>query len=337
MRVIHGGTDAGPRVRIDLSTNANPYGPSPFARQAMATSISAYPDPSYTDTRRALGTHYGIDPAQIVVGAGATELIYRLAMLVPGPLGAPMPGFGEYAGAGAIFNRPWWPLPQHPDTAGYHLPSDGLVFITNPGSPDGLVRSMAWVHDVHTQAQDQRTLVVWDMAYSQLVDPAIADGDLAVQIAAYPEDAILLFAPNKSHGCTGLRAGWLRAPEPIATRLRAIQMSWILSAPGAAFLTHQACAGADAWVRVHALRLHATATQLCTALTQLGWPTTKGHTPWLMTQPPDVALAARLRADLGVKVRDLESQGCPGWWRIGTPHHRDLHATITAFRTIADR
>ena len=54
MRVIHGDTDAGPRVRIDLSTNANPYGPSPFARQAMATSIAAYPDPSYTDTRRAL-------------------------------------------------------------------------------------------------------------------------------------------------------------------------------------------------------------------------------------------------------------------------------------------
>lgn len=335
MAVIHGGTDAGPPPRLDLSTNANPYGPSPVAQQAMTTPIGAYPDPTYTRTREAIAAHTGFPIEEIVVGAGATELIYRLVFCIPGPVAAPFPGFGEYVGAAHRYGRPVHPLPQQPDPTPMQLPAQGLVFLTNPGSPDGLARPRRWVNAVQDQANDRGTWVVWDLAYHQLLSPTVDKSVYACSPTQFDATAILLFAPNKAHGCTGLRAGWLRAPAPMAETLRKAQMSWILSSPGAAFLTLQASTGADEWVRTNNLRMHATSTQLRHALAALGWPTKGGHTPWLITQPPHPALAQRLRTDFGIKVRDLHSQGLPGWWRLGTPQHQDLDAVITALNAIA--
>lgn len=335
MAVIHGGTDDGPAPRIDLSTNANPYGPSPFAQAAMQVSIAAYPDPTYRQTREVIAAHTGFPVEEIVVGAGATELIYRLAFCRQGSVAAPFPGFGEYAGAAELLGCRWQPLPAHPDTTDYAFPNVGVAFVTNPGSPDGLVRSWAWVHALQDQAKQRDTWLVWDMAYFQLVSPFIDQAEYATLPANYPVESILLFAPNKAHGCTGLRAGWLRAPAPIAARLRDAQMSWILSSPGAAFLETQASHAADEWVEHHNLRMQKTAGLLEATLVQLGWPVTKGHTPWLLVQPSRPGLAERLRTDFGIKVRDLTSQGMTGWWRIGTPHHRDLNDVVTAFTAIS--
>lgn len=334
MAVVHGGTDAGPTPRIDLSTNANPYGPSPFAKAALETPIAAYPDPTYTHTRAAIAAHTGFSIDEIVVGAGATELIYRLVFCRRGPVAAPSPGFGEYAGAAELLGYPLVPLPAHPDHAAYDLPHAGVVFVTSPGSPDGLVRSQTWVHELQAQASGRDTWLVWDMAYHQLVSPSLDQAEYATQPSDYPEASILLFAPNKAHGCTGLRAGWVRAPAPIASALRDAQMSWILSSPGAAFLAAQANDRADAWVERHNRLMQKTGLVLEDRLTRLGWPVIKGHTPWLLVQPPQPGLSERLRSDHGIKIRDLTSQGMAGWWRIGTPHCRDLNDVVTAFTAI---
>jgi histidinol-phosphate/aromatic aminotransferase/cobyric acid decarboxylase-like protein len=86
MSVHHGGTDAGPLPRLDLSTNASPYGPSPIAHAAMQVHVGPYPDPAATTVRATLAEAIGVDPAEIVVGAGATELIDRLVRVLDGPV-----------------------------------------------------------------------------------------------------------------------------------------------------------------------------------------------------------------------------------------------------------
>lgn len=334
MAVIHGGTDAGPTPRIDLSTNANPYGPSPVAKAAMDTPIAAYPDPTYTRTRAAIAAHTGFPVEEIVVGAGATELIYRLVFCRQGPVAAPVPGFGEYAGAAAIHGSPFSPLPATPEDGAFALPTAGVAFITNPGSPDGQMRTTAWVHTLQSQAEDAKTWLVWDLAYHNLLTPTITPSTYPLKITDYPPEAILLFAPNKAHGCTGLRAGWLRAPAPIATRLRAAQMSWIVSTPGAAFLEAQASTGADEWVETTNLRMHATALRLASTLDDLGWMVQKGHSAWLIAKPPHPRIVDQLRTNHGIKVRDLTSQGVPGWVRVGTPHDRDFNEVSDAVSAV---
>lgn len=336
MAVVHGGTDAGPPPRIDLSTNANPYGPSPAAKAAVQAAITAYPDPTYTRTRERISAHTGFPVEEIVVGAGATELIYRLVFCRKGPVAAPYPGFGEYAGAADLHGQPFTQLPAHPASADYPFPTDGVVFVTNPGSPDGLIRPKTWLHDLQAQAEDQGTWLVWDLAYHQLLTPTLDQAEFVIKPTDYPAEAILLFAPNKAHGCTGLRAGWLRAPAPIAAQLRAAQMSWILSTPGAAFLELQARPGADKWVEHTNMRMHATALRLVLALEGLGWEVTKGHTAWLTARTPRPDTADRLRAEFRIKVRDLTSQGMADWLRIGTPLERDLNDVIEAFTAVTD-
>lgn len=328
--IFHGGTDAGPPPRVDLSTNANPYGPSPAALGAMAADIRAYPDPSYQATRQAIGAHADIDPAEIVVGAGATELIYRLIQVIGGPVGVPCPGFGEYAHAARLHGQRLVNLPAHPDDGPYNLSGLSCAFITQPGSPDGRIRDLAWCQALQAQADAVGCVLIWDLAYypMRLDQPG---HPMCWRHDDLGPNHVALHAPNKAHGCTGLRAGWLRAPLPLARALREAQMSWILSAPGAAFLANQMTPEGDAWILAHLGVLHESRTQLAAHLTSLDIPILYGQTPWLMAGCADERFLAFLREHFGVKVRPLTSQGLSKWIRLAAPAKRDIDLVCEAF------
>src|SRR5215469_12396431 len=90
-RAVHGAFDFGELERLglhagevlDFSVNANPYGPSPYVREAVAnTVIDRYPDREYLELRRAI-LHYelaGVDLplSSIVCGNGTAELIWAI-------------------------------------------------------------------------------------------------------------------------------------------------------------------------------------------------------------------------------------------------------------------
>ena len=92
-----------PTEILDFSASINPLGPSPQVWKAITASrhlLSHYPDPNCWDLRQALATFWRIDPEQIVVGNGSTELIEAL----PRALGIHRllvvhPTFSEYAAA----------------------------------------------------------------------------------------------------------------------------------------------------------------------------------------------------------------------------------------------
>ena len=73
---------------IRLASNESALGPSPkaiAAYRALAGEIHRYPDGSADELRRALGERHGLDPAQIVCGAGSDELIGLLLRAYAGP------------------------------------------------------------------------------------------------------------------------------------------------------------------------------------------------------------------------------------------------------------
>jgi histidinol-phosphate aminotransferase len=93
-------TAAGPSpaagALIDLSSNENPYGPSPAALEAMTRSCesvaSRYPDDAEQRALEAIARHHGVSPEAVVLGCGSSEIL-RLcdaAFLGPGrTLGRP--------------------------------------------------------------------------------------------------------------------------------------------------------------------------------------------------------------------------------------------------------
>lgn len=307
MTVEHGGTDAGPRPVVDASTNANPLGPSPAARAAVAEcDLAPYPDPTYTRTRQALADHHGADADRVVVGAGATELLHRLVAVVGGPVVTEAACFGEYAAAAHAHGHEVRRVSDDGDWV-RAVRGAALVVVASPGSPDGRVRPAAWMDRVAVAARDAGATLAVDLAYAPLVDVAVP----------VPDGAVRVHAPNKAHGCTGLRAGWLEAPAPLAARLRDAAVTWLVSAPGAAFLAATASAEAEGWVAGCRPQLHAWRDDLAQGLVDLGLRVQPGDAPFLLVEVADPARRAdALRRRHGVKVRDAASLGRPGWWRL---------------------
>ncbi len=74
---------------IALNLNENPFGPSPLALQAIDTALSGihrYPEIQATELHDAIAQFHGVNPDQVLVTAGATELLCILAkaLLAPG-------------------------------------------------------------------------------------------------------------------------------------------------------------------------------------------------------------------------------------------------------------
>ena len=67
---------------IKLASNENPFGSSPKAKEAIAReleNISIYPDGAAVDLTAALAAYYGVNPDQIIFGAGSDEIILMIA------------------------------------------------------------------------------------------------------------------------------------------------------------------------------------------------------------------------------------------------------------------
>lgn len=90
----HGGPDALGIPPHDFSTNANACGPCPPVLQTLQQApVHTYPDPACTAVRQRLGRWHGVDAERIVIGASASELIFRLTAAMG------LVGQGRQAGA----------------------------------------------------------------------------------------------------------------------------------------------------------------------------------------------------------------------------------------------
>ena len=104
--VVHGGvtSDQGRDLRLlDFSSNVNPLGFPSKVRDVFKnlSKISIYPDSDSHELRTHLQKYTQISKNQIVVGNGATEIIYNFcnAFLRKQKVLIPIPTFGEYESA----------------------------------------------------------------------------------------------------------------------------------------------------------------------------------------------------------------------------------------------
>ena len=293
--ILHGGPDAGPPPRYDFSTNQNALGPYPPAlAHVREAAFARYPEPSYRELRARLG-----DPARIVVGAGASELIHRLVAAHPGPVLVLCPTFGEYAHAARAQGRP---LFKARSTGAFldRLGPGVLAFLALPNNPTGELPPAAFLE---AAARRGGTLVL-DLAYAPLSE------------APVPEvpGALRLYSPNKALGLPGVRGAYLEAPPAIAEALRARAPSWVLGAAGVMMLFAWAEPAARAWVRGTLPTLFAWRRALAEGLLRRGYVVREGRANFLMARlGPE--LPRRLR-EKGIKVRTLEDKGLPDWARL---------------------
>lgn len=119
---------------LDFSASINPLGPAPQVKQAITNAIDRinhYPDREPVRLANALAEAWKVHPDQILLGNGATELIFFLARtLAKEEVTLAAPVFSEFHRA---FPQARLADVRHPET----WPTTGLLVLTRPANPTG--------------------------------------------------------------------------------------------------------------------------------------------------------------------------------------------------------
>lgn len=327
MQRIHGGPDGQGVPLHDFSTNSNACGPCPDAVAALQTcDASRYPDPTYAELKSQLAQFHGVRSERIVLAGSASEFIFRITSWVAQQGGTtvrvPVHAYGDYAQAA----RAW----------GLAVATTGdaaLRWHADPSSPLG--QSLPG-----EPACDTATVQVLDCAYA----PLRLSG--ASAWTAQARDALWqLYTPNKALGLTGVRAAYAIAPLNSAQAVAGLERlcaSWPVGAHGVALLHSWVQPHVQAWLVDSHVRLRALKHRQVALLEDLGWHSLPSDANFFCARPPVAQggdamahLLARLRRHHGIKLRDAESFGLPGWVRLGVQQQAAQDALKVAVSALA--
>ena len=307
---------------LDFSVNSNPYGPSPAVVAALSTvDPTCYPDRECLALRRALAEHLGVTPEEIVVGNGASELIWLIAFvfLRPGDRALIVgPTFGEYARVARLVGAQTF----HWDATfseQFILNSDAIaatitatrphvVFLCNPNNPTGM-----WVenHVIATWAgAAPQTLFVVDEAYIEFVD-----GMSSAHTLRLP-NLISVRSMTKEYAIAGLRLGYAIAAPALIAAVAAARPPWNVNSYAQA--AGLAALGDRDYLNTTLAQLNSAKSELVAALMQQGYNPMPSATNYFLLP---VENAAHFRTQLlqqSILVRDCTSFGLPQFIRIAT-------------------
>ncbi len=340
--VVRPSSSAAAPVVIDLSSNENPYGPSPAALEAMTRSqavAARYPDTAEQATVEAIARLHGVDPDRIVLGCGSSEIL-RLcdaAFLGPGrTVVAAEPTFEAVLHYAKVTKAEPVKVPLNADFR-HDLPAmaracdarAGLVYVCNPNNPTGTIVTgdelLAFLAQV-----PPTTAVLVDEAYHHLVE-APAYRSAVEMIERFP-NVVVARTFSKIYGMAGMRLGYAVASKAGAEALRA-QASWS-NANVAVLAAAGACLADEGLVARQRERLNGTRRWLASELSRDGWRIIPSEANFLMIQ---------MDADVKPVIAAFEARGIrvgrrfaamPTWLRvtIGTPD--ETRAFLEALRAI---
>lgn len=328
---------------IKLSSNENPFGPSPEAIEAVRESAAAlhrYPSTDHADLRKAIGELHGLDPERIICGVGSDEVLQFVAQAYAGPGDEVIHtehGFSMYpiiarmAGATPVMVAE---RDRRVDVDAILAAVTGhtkIVFVTNPGNPTSTMISEAELQTL-ADGLPAHCLMVLDGAYAEFVDGF--DGGAAL-VDGY-DNVIMTRTFSKIYGLGGMRVGWGYAPKDVIDVLNRVRQPFNLS------LTALAAAEAAArdqdyvnFCRTENTRLR---TWLSGELSKVGVPSDPSCTNFILARFPDQAEAEACDDYLkarGLIVRRVAGYNLPNALRITVGDHeacRRVVAAISAFK-----
>jgi histidinol-phosphate aminotransferase len=316
----HGGPDSKGIPLWDFSSNANACGPSAQLCEALrVVQIQHYPDPEYTQLRRALANFHQVDEARLVLAGSASEFVMRLTALLSGQgnhrVWIPPVAYGEYAHAAQAYGMQRVPRVKEADLCWLCDPDSNiyshhdscldsqLCMLCDPNGPQADALALA------QHIQNHQGVVVLDRAY----EPLRLSG-----LPQFSPEQIntmwQLWSPNKALGLTGIRGAYAIAPEhqlSLVRRMDERAPSWILGSHAVEMLMQWTLPTIQDWLAECRVTLGKWKTLQLSLLR-----------PWFFL--PSMANFFCMKAKLnpvvlrehGIKLRDATSLGLPGYWRL---------------------
>ena len=237
--VSHGGIfsydlDYNPRL-LDFSSNVNPLGFPSKVRETFKnlSHVSIYPDPNSNELRIHLQKYTGIPKNQIVVGNGATEIIYNYcnAFLRKQKVLIPIPTFGEYESAATLNSAILYffktmdlnkSLSEFQDM----ISNKNCIILCNPNNPTGVLTKRKNMLKILESAYDKSAMVFLDECFIELVP---AGNESVVSYLKEFDNLFILRSLTKSFGLAGIRVGYGLGNKKMIEILQKIKIPWNVS------------------------------------------------------------------------------------------------------------
>ena len=219
---------------IDFSSNVNPLGCHPGVKKYLKkqlNQIHVYPDSESSKLRSNLKWFTGMNTSQILVGNGATEIIYNFCSTFvnkKSKILIPCPTFSEYEKAAKFFGGniiSFKSLNLNKDLSKFlqKIPKCGIIFFCNPNNPTGEILSKKNMEQIVKVAQKKSSLVFVDETFIELVPDS--NPTLVKSIKSY-DNLFILRSFTKSFGLAGLRIGYGLGSKKIIEILQRIKIPW---------------------------------------------------------------------------------------------------------------
>lgn len=277
---------------IDFSVNTNPYGPPPGLTEHLQLHMDkcySYPDHDSKKLTAAIASAYRIRESHILVGNGASQLIYLLAQLFRGQsIGVFEPTFSEYreaciANGCTVYSLPVddkhdWELRQ----VNYinWLDKLDVLFLCHPNNPTGKVYNPLILKNLIQQCEQKGVWLVIDEAFHDFVEEGAF---FTPEISSYSK-VILLRSLTKMYAIPGMRLGYLVAPEPIVDKLHQLQPTWSLN--GLAQEAGLYCLEEQAYRKTCSTSIQANKQKVFSYLREMGYEPETSHTNFFLLQDP---------------------------------------------------
>ncbi|MFW8635172.1 histidinol-phosphate transaminase [Cribrihabitans pelagius] len=332
---------------IKLSSNENPYGPSPRAVAAMqeaAVNMHRYPSADHASLRQAIGEVHGLEPERIICGAGSDEIIAFLCQAYAGPGDEVLyteHGFAMYRISALAAGATPVEVKEHERVTDVDALLEGctertrLVFIANPNNPTGTMIGAAEVARL-ADGLPAGALLVLDGAYAEYVEGF----DAGAALVRSRNNVVMTRTFSKIYGLGGARIGWGYGPAGIIGVLNRVRGPFNVSST--------ALAGAEASVRDTEYVEHCRAENarwrgwLSDALASLGVPSDTSCTNFILARFASQAEAEACDVYLqsqGLIVRRVAGYNLPNALRITIGDEtacRRVAAAVKAFKSGQD-
>ena len=223
-----------PEQILRFDTNTSPVAPG-FVEEVLARGfdppLNEYPDSSYAELTDAAAEYAGVAPAEIVVGAGADEVLDMVAKaFLPAGSGAlvPTPTYAMYGVLTSQRAARMVAVPRlGPDRAFAldvdavcdRLPDVSVVWLCSPNNPTGSADSLDSLERVLTAAAGlaAQPLVVVDEAYFEFT------GQSVVGWRNRFAHLLVVRTLSKAFALPGIRVGFGVAARPVIERLERVR------------------------------------------------------------------------------------------------------------------
>ncbi|MBY6003844.1 histidinol-phosphate transaminase [Salipiger bermudensis] len=309
---------------VKLSSNENPFGPSPAAQEAVKRVVHEmhrYPSTDHAELRAAIAEVHGLDAERIICGVGSDEVLQILCHAYAGEGDEVIHtehGFAMYkilahaVGATPVEVAETERVVSVDNILAACNERTKLVFIANPNNPTGTMIGLAEIERLAENLPPQAILVL-DGAYAEYVEGY----DGGAQLVESRGNVVMTRTFSKLYGLGGMRVGWGYGPKEIIDVLARIRQPFNLS--NVALVAAEAAIRDTAHVeksREDNTRLRA---WLAEALAEHGVPSDASTANFVLarfTSPDEAAACDTYLQSQGIIVRRVTGYKLPAALRI---------------------